>query len=69
VGDVVRLAGSDDEWRLRVFHGYDDYPELLALSGLTLASIALAPLCLRRARRRRFRRSPINRDKGRKHCV
>jgi membrane protein YfhO len=35
------------------FHGYDDYPELLALSGLTLAIIALAPLCVRRARGRR----------------
>jgi hypothetical protein len=35
------------------FHGYDDYPELLALSGLTLAIIALAPMCVRRARRRR----------------
>jgi hypothetical protein len=34
------------------FHGYDDYPELLALSGLTLAIIAVAPACLRRARRR-----------------
>jgi hypothetical protein len=35
------------------FHGYGDYPELLALSGLTLAMIALAPVCARRARRRR----------------
>jgi hypothetical protein len=34
------------------FHGYDDYPELLALSGLTLAMIALASMCLLRARRR-----------------
>jgi hypothetical protein len=43
------LAGTDHvEFR---FHGYGDYPELLALSGLTLAMIALAPLCLRRARR------------------
>ncbi|MFZ0384949.1 MAG: YfhO family protein, partial [Solirubrobacteraceae bacterium] len=33
------------------FHGYGDYPELLALSGLTLAIIAVAPVCLRRARR------------------
>jgi hypothetical protein len=30
------------------YHGYDDYPELLALSGLTLALIALAPVYLRR---------------------
>jgi hypothetical protein len=35
------------------FHGYGDYPELLALSGLTLAMIALAPVCARRSRRRR----------------
>ena len=35
------------------FHGYGDYPELLALSGLTLAIIAIAPACLQRARRRR----------------
>jgi hypothetical protein len=35
------------------FHGYGDYPELLALSGLTLAMIAVTPLCVRRARRRR----------------
>ena len=33
------------------FHGYGDYPELLALSGLTLAIIAVAPLCPRRRRR------------------
>ena len=32
------------------FHGYGDYPELLALSGLTLAMIAAAPVCLRRVR-------------------
>jgi hypothetical protein len=32
------------------FHGYGDYPELLALSGLTLAMIALAPMCARRSR-------------------
>jgi hypothetical protein len=35
------------------FHGYGDYPELLALSGLTLAMVAVAPLCVERARRRR----------------
>jgi Bacterial membrane protein YfhO len=35
------------------FHGYGDYPELLALSGLTLAMIALAPACVGYARRRR----------------
>ena len=35
------------------FHGYGDYPELLALSGLTLAMIVLAPVCARRSRWRR----------------
>ncbi len=34
------------------FHGYGDYPELLALSGLTLVLIALAPVCARSGRRR-----------------
>ena len=32
------------------FHGYGDYPALLALSGLTLAIIAVAPVYVRRAR-------------------
>ena len=44
-------AGTDDV--VFRFHGYGDYPELLALSGLTLAMIALAPVCARRSRRRR----------------
>jgi hypothetical protein len=35
------------------FRGYGDYPELLSLSALTLAIIAVAPVCVRRARRRR----------------
>ena len=35
------------------FHGYGDYPPLLALSGLTLAIAAVAPMCARRPRRRR----------------
>jgi hypothetical protein len=30
------------------FHGYGDYPALLALSGLTLAMAAAAPACVRR---------------------
>ena len=34
------------------YHGYGEYPELLALSGLTLAIIAVAPVCVRRARGR-----------------
>ena len=33
------------------FHGYGDYPELLALSGLTLALLAVGPLVVRRRRR------------------
>jgi hypothetical protein len=41
------------------FHGYGDYPALLALSGLTLVMAAVAPACARRARRRRSdRRKP-----------
>ncbi|HXD65772.1 MAG TPA: YfhO family protein [Solirubrobacteraceae bacterium] len=39
------------------FHGYSEYPELFALSGLTLAVIAGAPLYIRRARRRRAYRA------------
>jgi hypothetical protein len=35
------------------FHGYGDYPALLALSGLSLAMAAAAPVCARRLRRRR----------------
>jgi hypothetical protein len=35
------------------YHGYGDYPPLLALSSLTLAIAAAAPVCARRARRRR----------------
>jgi hypothetical protein len=35
------------------YQGYGDYPELLALSALTLVMVAAGPLCVRRARRRR----------------
>jgi len=35
------------------YHGYGDYPELLALSALTLVMVAAAPVCVRRVRRRR----------------
>ena len=35
------------------FHGYGDYPALLALSCLTLAMVAAAPVCVQCARRRR----------------
>jgi len=35
------------------FHGYGDYPGLLALAGLTIAMVAAAPACARRLRRRR----------------
>lgn len=34
------------------FHGYGDYPALFALSGLTLAMIAVASACVGYARRR-----------------
>ncbi|HYB88991.1 MAG TPA: YfhO family protein, partial [Streptosporangiaceae bacterium] len=35
------------------YHGYGGYPPLLALSSLTLAIAAVAPVCARRPRRRR----------------
>jgi hypothetical protein len=35
------------------FHGYGDYPELFALSGLSLALLAAAPVLLRPEKRRR----------------
>jgi hypothetical protein len=35
------------------FYGYGDYPALLALSGLTLAVVAVAPVYIRRVSRRR----------------
>jgi hypothetical protein len=35
------------------FHGYGDYPALLALSGVALVMVAAAPLCARRASRPR----------------
>jgi hypothetical protein len=34
------------------YHGYGDYPALLALGGLALAMVALAPWCVEYARRR-----------------
>jgi Bacterial membrane protein YfhO len=46
------------------FHGYDDYPALLALSGLTLAIIAIAPVGIRRAKRRRASAGARNRHAG-----
>jgi hypothetical protein len=38
------------------FHGYGDYPELLALSGLALVMVAIAPVCIRRVSRRHAKR-------------
>jgi hypothetical protein len=35
------------------YHGYGDYPALLSLSGLTLALVAVGPMCVGYARRRR----------------
>jgi hypothetical protein len=49
---AVEVPAGTDHVVFR-FHGYDDYPELLALSGLTLAMVAVAPVCVRLARRRR----------------
>jgi hypothetical protein len=45
------------------FHGYGDYPELLALTGLTLAMVAVAPVCARRVRRRGGHIRPESRGK------
>jgi hypothetical protein len=43
-------AGTDHV--VFAFRGYGDYPELLALSALTLVMVAGAPVCVRRARQR-----------------
>jgi hypothetical protein len=38
------------------YHGYSDYPELLVLSGLALALVGLAPVCVRWTRRQSLTR-------------
>jgi Bacterial membrane protein YfhO len=43
-------AGTDHV--VFTFHGYGDYPELFALSGLALAMAAIGPACMGYARRR-----------------
>ena len=49
---AVNVPAGTDHVVFR-FHGYRDYPVLLALSVVILASIAVAPVCVRRAKRRR----------------
>ena len=49
---AVDVPAGTDQVVFR-FHGYGDYPELLALSGLSLAILAVAPVYARRVRRRR----------------
>jgi hypothetical protein len=49
---AVNVPAGTDHVVFR-FRGYGDYAELLALSGLALALVAVAPGCLRRTRRRR----------------
>ena len=49
---AVNVPAGTDRVEFR-FHGYGDYPAPLALSGLSLALIAVVPVCARRARRRR----------------
>jgi hypothetical protein len=49
---AVDVPAGTDQVVFR-YHGYGDYSLLLALSGLTLAMLAVAPVCARRARRRR----------------
>jgi hypothetical protein len=48
---AVNVPAGTDHVVFR-FRGYGDYAELLALSGLALALVAVAPLCLGRMRRR-----------------
>jgi hypothetical protein len=43
---------ADTDHVVFAFRGYGDYPELLALSALTLVMVAGAPVCVRRARQR-----------------
>jgi hypothetical protein len=47
---AVNVPAGTDHVVFR-FRGYGDYPELFALSALTVALIAVVPLCLRRRRR------------------
>ena len=49
---AVEIPAGTDRVTFR-FHGYGDYPELIALSSLTLAMFAAAPVLVRRARWRR----------------
>jgi len=49
---AVDISAGTDHVVFR-FHGYGDYLGLLALNGLTLVMLAVAPVCLRRASRRR----------------
>jgi Bacterial membrane protein YfhO len=46
---AVNVPAGTDHVVFR-FRGYGDYPELFALSGLTLLVVAVAPACLRRLR-------------------
>ena len=50
---AVDIPAGTDHVEFR-FDGYDDYPELLALSGLTIAIFTVAPMWARRTRRRRI---------------
>jgi uncharacterized membrane protein YfhO len=49
---AVNVPAGTDHVVFR-FRGYGDYPVLLALSGVVLAIIALAPMYVRRVKRRR----------------
>jgi hypothetical protein len=49
---AVDIPAGTDHVGFR-YRGYGDYPELLALSALTLAMAAAAPACMQRARRHR----------------
>jgi len=53
---AVDVPAGTDHVTFR-FHGYGDYLELLVLSGLALAILAVAPICLRRVKRRKSQRA------------
>lgn len=54
--DPQTVADLTSETFVRAVDGYGDYPELLALSGLALAMVAVAPVCTRRVARRHPKR-------------
>jgi hypothetical protein len=62
---AVDLPAGTDHVVFR-FHGYGDYPALLALSCLTLAMVAAAPVCVQCARCRRDAKEAPRAAEGRR---